>query len=237
MRQAALRLLAASLLLVALQAIAACGGSERPAGLDIEKADERSHIALLQPNDLPGDWKVGERDVFRESGPTTPETGACKGRRDQWQSILHFREALAGRAQIQIYRLAPDELSGTSIDHWVEIYDKPATARDLLRKMKVYKSDDELKCERERWAAMQSPTIVTQRQPNARPPKDGLVTSVLRDFGGGRDPIHTEYYYWIDGNVGINVVIRGVGEDITPDVSKSAIDKAVQGIERAQKLK
>jgi hypothetical protein len=199
-------------------------------------ADRQSHAALLRTGDLPGGWQVIQRDVFFEQLTPFPDTAACKGQYELSAAILDFRNALLGRAQIELGLRTAGRTQGFQIEHWVEIYDSEAKAAELLSTMRTYLSEKTVRCQQDELTVKGSTSKVGVLDAQSEPPPGGVVLASIWDSStpSRSDKIRYEYYYWVSGNTGITLVITGVDEEITSDLATTAITKAIEGLARAQ---
>jgi hypothetical protein len=216
----------------------ACGMGEA-ASPEEDRADRQSHEALLRVSDFPGGWQVLQRDTFSEELSLFPNTDACKGQYELSASILDFRKALLGRAQIQMGLRTVSRTQGFQIEEWVEIYDSEANAAELLRTMRAYLTDKSVQCWQDQLSERGSASKFGVTSPKGQPPQDGVVLASLRDNStpSKSDKIYYEHYYWVVGNTGITLVITGVDEEITPELAGVAIAKAQEGITRARNVR
>jgi hypothetical protein len=152
-----------------------------------------------------------------------------------------MNKATLARSQRALHLPIPNEILRAQIEMHVRIFDKPATANDLLKRHRALMSEDGyITCLNEGYKLQFGPNSrgVRKGQTAGSAPKDGVASAFDSEFvvGATTHRLHTDSYAWVQGNIYVLVLISGPRQLETPDFIKEALAKTVAQVDAAMKL-
>jgi hypothetical protein len=243
LRRAALPLVALALVIAVVAGVAvfAMGGKsdddeagEKPSE---GRASQVSHAALLEPQDLTGEWVLYSTDNFRNDDASLPDTGNCSAARTL---AAEMSQANISRAQRALQLTVPNYTSRAQVEMHVRIFDKPATANDFLKRHRtLLMGDGYIRCLGDGFAALFGPNArVRFGDARGKAPRDGVTSAFDQDLKVEENvfQLHTDSYAWVQDNAFVLVLISGPRQLDSSDFVKEALEKTQAKVEAALNL-
>ena len=243
LRRAALPLVALAVVVAVVAGVAffVLGGksdddaaSERPTE---GRASQVSHAALLDPQDLSGEWVLFSTDNFRNDDGSLPDTGNCSAARTL---AAEMSKANINRAQRALQLSVPGYTSRAQVEMHVRIFDKPATAEDFLKRHRtLLTGDGYIRCLSDGFAALFGPNArVRFGDARGKAPRDGVTSAFDQDLKVEENvfQLHTDSYAWTQSNAFVLMLISGPRQLDSNDFVKEALEKAQAKVQAAQNL-